>query len=113
MNSFYDFNNFLDDKSFSFLTNSWCSEDGKELVDYIFKFAGCNLNIGGKVVIILAGLEHNELIEKMNSKAISYNFLIHNIISGQILSSSLGVETFINYLVDVHIITFVKASGGH
>lgn len=104
---FYNFD-ILNDESFSFLTNEWCSKDGKDLVDYIFNFAILNLSIDGKVIIIVCDILKCAILEDVLNRGCSKGFLLKNIIFNKIQPSKLGVENFVDSPIDAYILTFVK-----
>lgn len=107
--SLYAKNDFssLDDKSFSFLTNSWHDEKGKDLSDYIFHFANHNLSENGSIIIVFCDIDCNST-EYIVNKASFCGFQIDNSASAYISPERLGVEDFIRRNICVHLLMFKK-----
>lgn len=97
----------LDDNSFSFLTNSWRDENGKDLSDYIFCFANHNLSENGSVFIIFCDIDCKST-EYIVKKATFCGFQVVNSFTDYILPEKLGVEDFVKENICVHILMFQK-----
>ncbi len=97
----------LDDKSFSFLTNSWCDENGNDLSDYIFQYASSHLNKSGNVIIVFCDVDcHSE--EYVVKKALIHGFHVAQSVSLIIPPERLGVENFIKRGICVYLLRFQK-----
>lgn len=94
-------------EQFSFLTNSWRSEEGLELLDFIFKFASLHLAANGKVVIVFCSMSCTT-IEYFTKKAERYRFDLESAIEGEIEPSSLGVRKPDLATIKTHIVNFVN-----
>lgn len=97
----------LDDESFAYLTNSWHTEDGRDLVDYIFLYALQHLNDNGSVVMVVC-LMDCESIDYVIKKGNKYSFEVHRIINGEILPESVGAETITNQPIKTFLIQFSR-----
>lgn len=97
----------LDDKAFSFLTNSWCDENGNDLSDYIFQYASSHLNENGNIIIVFCDIDcHSE--EYVAKKALIHGFHVSKSIFSIIAPMKLGVENFIKRDICVHLLRFQK-----
>ena len=107
--SLYARNDFssLDDKSFSFLTNSWHDEKGKDLSDYIFNFANNYLSENGSIIIVFCDIDCNST-EYIVNKAVSCGFQLDNSATDYISPEKLGVEDFVKRNICVHLLMFKK-----
>ncbi len=85
--------NDMTDESYSYLTNSWHSLDGKDLLDYIFFFAQKKLNFHGCVVIIFCTIDCNAPSYVIN-KAKKYGLKNVDLVEGCILADSIGANGF-------------------
>lgn len=97
----------LTDESYSYLTNSWHSADGKDLVDYMFSFSKENLKNDGCVVIIFCDADchsTNYVIEK----ACKNGFRAVSVFYGEITGESVGIKRHIKSNFLAYIIKFVK-----
>ncbi len=82
----------LDDESFSYLTNSWHSLEGKDLIDYIFEFGQKNLNPNGRIMIVFCTIDCVSP-EYVYEKAKKYRYEISKVVEGYILAASIGAES--------------------
>ena len=82
----------FDDEKYSYLTNSWHSEDGFDLLDYIFQFSTENLIESGCVVIAFCSISCSK--DYVISKAKSYGFLSERVIDGVITPESIGINRY-------------------
>lgn len=84
--------NELDDNSYSYLTNSWHSKEGKDLSDYIFEFGQRNLEDSGAVIMVFCTIDcaSPEFVYK---KAIKRGFRINKVINKYIASERIGAES--------------------
>lgn len=82
----------LDDESFSYLTNSWHSADGKDLMDYIFEFGQKNLKADGRIIIVFCTIDC-ESPEYVYGKAEKYDYDIFKVVDGYISAESIGAES--------------------
>lgn len=82
----------LDDGSFSFLTNSWHSVVGKDLIDYIFEFGQKNLETDGRVIIVFCTIDCSSP-EYVYEKAKRYDYVISKVIEDYISAESIGAES--------------------
>lgn len=97
----------LTDESYSYLTNSWHSADGKDLVDYIFSFSKENLKNDGCVVIIFCDADchsTNYVIEKAGKNGFRAIFVFN----GEITGESLGITRRTKSNFQTYIIKFIK-----
>lgn len=79
----------LDSESFSYLTNSWRSNDGGDLTDYIFEFGKSNLEDNGYIYIVFCNVDCKSpsyIIEKGKNNG----FYVDNIFKGFIIPESIG-----------------------
>ena len=97
----------LDDESFSYLTNSWHTEDGRDLVDYIFLYAIHHLDDHGSVVMVVC-LMDCESIDYVIKKGNTYSFDVLKIIDGEILPESVGAETITSQPIKTFLIQFAR-----
>lgn len=97
----------LDDESFSYLTNSWHTEDGKDLTDYIFIYAKNHLSNNGSIIMVICLIDCDS-IDYLVKKGIMYSFTVESIIEGTILPESIGAESVTNKPVKTFIIQFVR-----
>ena len=82
----------LDDKSFSFLTNSWHSAEGKDLIDYIFEFGMTGLKADGRIIIVFCTIDCDSP-KYVYNKAEKNGYRIMRVVDGYVSSSSIGAET--------------------
>lgn len=82
----------LDDGSFSYLTNSWHSAEGKDLIDYIFQFGRKNLKLDGRIIIVFCTIDCVSP-EYVYEKAEKYGYKKAQVIDGYISAESLGAES--------------------
>lgn len=82
----------LDDESFSFLTNSWRSKDGKDLVDYIFEYGSRHLNKDGRVLLVFCLIDCDSP-RFVYEKASNNGFLLSKVKGGYVSSKSIGAES--------------------
>lgn len=104
--SAYDLSS-LDDKSFSFITNSWCDECGKDLSDYIFSYAKTHLNNNGSIILVFCDIDCKSTNYIVN-KALTHGFCVLNSVDSFILPQKLGVENFIQRNICVHLMRFTR-----
>lgn len=97
----------LDDKSFSFLTNSWCDENGKDLSDYIFQYASSHLENNGSIIIVFCDIDCQSA-EYLEKKASIHDFYVCKSIDSFISPKKLGVENFIQENICVHLLRFTR-----
>ena len=97
----------FDDDKFSYITNSWHTIDGKDLLDYIFEYANKNLRIDGRVIIVsclMTGVSKDYVI----NKAHEYGLKESQVVCGRISGKSIGVETLGIMEVQTAMIAFRK-----
>lgn len=82
----------LDDESFSYLTNSWHSVEGKDLIDYIFEFGQKNLKSDGRIIIVFCTIDCDSP-DYVYKKAKEYDYEISKIVDGYISAESIGAES--------------------
>lgn len=82
----------LDDESFSYLTNSWHSVEGKDLIDYIFEFGQKNLKPDGRIIIVFCIIDCVSP-EYVYEKAKKYNYEISKVVDDYISAASVGAES--------------------
>lgn len=95
----------LDNKSFSYLTNSWHSVEGKCLIDYIFEFGQKNLKLNGRIIIVFCTVDctsPNYVYEKSKK----YDYYISKTIEDFISSESIGVESLGTDKIDTFMVEF-------
>lgn len=97
----------MDAEKFSFLTNSWHTKDGKDLVDYIFLYAKKNLKENGSIIIVMCLIDCDSA-EYVIQKGNKYDFKILRTIEGEILPTSIGAESITDKPVTTYILQFVK-----
>lgn len=96
---------FLDDESYSYLTNSWHSPDGKDLIDHIFKAANEILKEDGKIIIVFCDIDCTTP-DYVYKKAELNNFIITKKITSQISSADIGLRSNISKKINVYMIEF-------
>lgn len=103
----YDSNSFksLNDESYSYLTNSWHSPDGKDLADHIFESADKILKKDGKIILVFCDIDC-ETPDFVYRKAKSNNFMITNQITSQISCNDIGFRSDKNKKISVYMIKF-------
>ena len=82
----------LDDESFSYLTNSWHSVEGKDLIDYIFEFGQKNLKSDGRIMIVFCTIDCVSP-EYVYGKAKKYDYEISKVVDDYISAASIGAES--------------------
>lgn len=82
----------FDDESFSYLTNSWHSVDGKDLIDYIFEFGKKNLEPDGKIMIVFCTIDCASP-EYVYEKAKKYDYEISKVVDDYVSAASIGAES--------------------
>lgn len=82
----------FDDGSYSFLTNSWHSLDGKDLVDYIFEFGLKYLKSSGHILLVFCTIDCSSP-DFVYKKAENYGYNVSRIIEDYILAKSIGAES--------------------
>lgn len=98
----------FNDESYSYLTNSWHSIDGKDLLDYIFEFGKKKLKINGYVVIVFCTIDCKSS-EYVVNKAKKYGYDIADIIEGYIKPESVGAETVVNDNILTYVVKFKRS----
>lgn len=97
----------IDNKSFSYLTNSWHSEKNLDLLDFIFMFGEHHLEADGSIIIVFCLIDCDSIAYVLD-KSKKYGFEDINIINGEISPESIGVESFFEGRVPTYAIQFVK-----
>lgn len=97
----------MDDKSFSYLTNSWHYEKELDLLDFIFMFGERWLEVNGSIIIVFSLVDCDSITYVLN-KAKKYGFGHKKIVNGEITPESIGVETFVKDMIPTYAIQFVK-----
>ena len=82
----------LDDGSFSYLTNSWHSAEGKDLIEYIFEFGQKNLKSDGRIMIVFCTIDCDSP-DYVYGKAKKYDYEISRVIDDYISAESIGTES--------------------
>lgn len=82
----------INDEKFSYITNSWHSIEGRDLLDYIFDFSRSNLKSNGHVIISVC-LMDCVTKEYILDKAHMYDLKETRVIEGNISGKSIGVES--------------------
>jgi len=82
----------LDDASFSYLTNSWHSAEGKDLLDYIFAFGQNNLKPDGRTIIVFCTIDCGSP-DYVYNKAEKYDYEISKAVDDYIPAESIGAES--------------------
>lgn len=82
----------LDDESFSYLTNSWHSIEGKDLIDYIFEFGQKNLKSDGRILIVFCTIDCASP-DYVFGKAKKYDYEISRVVDDYISAESVGAES--------------------
>ena len=95
----------LDDESYSYLTNSWHSHDGKDLTDHIFESANNILKKDGKIIIVFCNIDCTKT-DYIYKKAELNNFIITKQMSSQISPDDIGVRSNISKKINVYMIEF-------
>ncbi len=99
--------NKITQEQFAFLTNSWHSEEGLELLDFIFRYASLHLAVNGKVLIVFCSMSCTT-IEQLAKKAERHGFVLESVVDGEIEASSLGVRKPDLTTIKTHIINFIS-----
>ena len=81
----------LDDESFSYLTNSWHSAEGKDLIDYIFEFGQKNLKSDGRIMIVFCTIDCSSP-NYVYRRAKKYDYEILKVVDDYILLESIGAQ---------------------
>lgn len=82
----------LDDESFSYLTNSWHSVEGKDLIDYIFEFGQKKLKSDGRIMLVFCTIDCVSP-EYVYGKAKKYDYEISKVVDDYISAASIGAES--------------------
>lgn len=82
----------LDDRSFSYLTNSWHSAEGKDLIDYIFEFGQKNLKSDGRIIIVFCTIDCGSPYY-VYGKAKKNDYVISRVVDGYISAESIGAKS--------------------
>ena len=82
----------MNDDSFSYLTNSWHSIDGKDLIDYIFLYGRKSLKPDGKIILVFCNIDCTSP-EYIYKKAEDYDYKIIKEVDGFISTESIGAES--------------------
>lgn len=82
----------LDDASFSYLTNSWHSANGKDLLDYIFEFGRKNLKPEGRIMIVFCTIDCSSP-DYVYKKAENYGYETSGAADGSVSAESIGAES--------------------
>lgn len=97
----------LNDEAFSYLTNSWHSIDGYDLLDYIFIYAQETLSINGKILLVICLLDC-ETIDYVIERGQHYSFTLASLKQGYILPESIGAESITTEPISTYLIEFVR-----
>ncbi len=81
-----------DDSSYSFLTNSWHSSEGKDLADYIFEFRDNILKPDGRIILVFCTVDCDSP-EYIYKKARLNGCNIIKVVDENISAESIGVES--------------------
>lgn len=81
----------LDAGSFSYLTNSWHSSEGKDLNDYIFQFGQKNLQPDGRIMIVFCTIDCSSP-DYVYRKAKKYDYEIAKVVEDYISVESIGAQ---------------------
>lgn len=95
----------LDDESFSYLTNSWHSVEGKDLIDYIFEFGQKNLKSDGRIMIVFCTIDCVSP-EYVYGKAKKYHYEISKIVDDYISAASIGAESLKTDKINTYMVEF-------
>lgn len=82
----------LNDKTFSFLTNSWHALSGKDLTDYIFEFGLKHLKLDGSILLVFCMIDCNSP-DYVYNKAERYGYHMVSVFEDYISAESIGAET--------------------
>lgn len=102
----YDYE-ILNDESFSYLTNSWHSQDGKDLLDYIFEFGYSNLKNDGCVYIVFCTIDCKSSSYVID-KGEKYGFCVSELFHGYIHPKSIGAHLVDKDKILTYFIKFVR-----
>lgn len=97
----------LNDESFSYLTNSWHSIEGYDLLDYIFIYGQKTLSINGRILLVVCLLDC-ETINYVVERGQQYNFVPAALKQGYILPESIGAESITTEPISTYLIEFVR-----
>lgn len=97
--------NNLDSKSFSYITNSWHSDDSKDLTDYIFEFGEKSLNNKCRIIIVFCDIDCSSPDYVFN-KAKKYGYKLNKVISDYIFGKNVGAEFMRNKKIRVFMTEF-------
>lgn len=95
----------IDGTKYSYLTNSWHSSEGKDLLDYIFEFGARNLKLDGRILIVFCTIDFSSP-DFVYQKAEVNEFVLSKKIEGHILSDSIGVKTFAMEQANIYMAEF-------
>lgn len=98
----------FNDESYSYLTNSWHSADGRDLLDYIFKFGKRKLKTSGYIVIVFCTIDCKSS-EYVVNKAKKYGYDVTDTIEGYIQPKSVGAEAVVKNDILTYIIKFKRS----
>lgn len=95
-------NTVMDQKTYTFLTNNWHDQGGRDLLDYILVFAGKALAPNGHIILACCDIEidASRYIEKKVEQS-PYTF--QKRIDGYITPESIGVENIIHKDINAHV----------
>ena len=97
----------MNEKIYSYITNSWHDEQGMDILGHIFLYATGHLRENGAVAIAFCEID-GASVESVSVKAMRYGFSVARSVTGTISSQSIGVESMsagavrANYLVFKH-----------
>lgn len=94
----------IDEEKFTFLTNSWHSEDNKDLLDYIFEFGITHLTNDGSILIVFCMIDCSSP-NYVYDKSSKYGYEIIKSINDYVTAESigvkiLGIDKFSTYMVE-------------
>lgn len=81
----------LNDELFSFLTNSWHSADGRDMVDYIFESGEKILKQNGKIILVFCNIDCDSP-KYVYDKAIMAGYKVYKVVDGIISAKSIGAD---------------------
>ncbi len=97
----------LDDETFSYLTNSWHSSDGRDFLDFIFEIGQKNLTENGKIIITFCTIDLDNP-EYVSEKAKMYDFGEQFRVSDFIEPESIGAQNHTKEKIKAFTVCFTK-----
>ena len=100
----------MDSQAFSYLTNSWHSDDGADLLDLIFRYGQTHLKENGQIVIAFCLIDC-EGPSYVLQKAKQYHYIRANQVERTITAESVGAEGKVSGGIHAFVMSFCLEKG--